>query len=314
MSVVVTGAGGFVGRFVLAALRARGVPVLALTRQAAAAASSSDSVACAGHLDSEERLKSLLGGATAVIHLAALVHDVRGLTSAAEYDAVNRDYTLRLARAAAAAGVKRFVFLSSIKVNGEFSAPGAPFSEESPAAPHGAYAQSKWQAEQGLEALGGPLSVMIVRSPLVYGPGVRANFERLLRAVARGLPLPLGAIRNQRSLVYVENLADALVQLALQGDASPARTYLISDGEDVSTPELIRRLATALGVRPRLVPVPPELLRLGLVALRKRDGVPRLLGSLCVDSRRLRRELGWTPPFSLQQGLARTVEWLREQR
>jgi UDP-glucose 4-epimerase len=312
--VVVTGAGGFVGRFVVAALRAHGASVLALTQRAALAVSDADAVASASHLTSEEQLASLLHGASAVVHLAARVHDVHGLTSAVEYAAVNRDYTLRLARAAARAGVERFVFLSSIKVNGESTPPGAPFSEASLAAPQGAYAESKWQAEQGLYALSGPPSVVVVRSPLVYGPGVRANFARLLRAVARGVPLPFGAIRNQRSLVYVENLADALALLAMSGAApSSARTYLIADGEDVSTPELIRRLAAGLRVRPRLIAVPSPLLALALSALRRSASVPRLLGSLCVDAGRLRRELNWLPPYSLEQGLARTAAWFLEE-
>jgi nucleoside-diphosphate-sugar epimerase len=312
MRVAVTGARGFVGRFVVSELRARGAEVLALVSQPPLVADGASAVVRASDADSEDVLTNVLSGSNVVVHLAACVHDVQGRTSADRFNSVNRDYSLRLARAARRAGVERFVFLSSIKVNGESSTPDAPFRESSPVAPEGAYARSKWEAEQGLRALDAPLSRVIVRSPLVYGPGVRANFASLMRAVARRVPLPLGAVHNRRSLIYVENLASALSQLALATDPSPEpRTYLVSDREDLSTPELVRRLALALGVGPRLLPVPEPLLRLALSALGRREALPRLLGSLCVDAGKLSREHDWQPPWSVEQGLAKTAAWFR---
>jgi nucleoside-diphosphate-sugar epimerase len=310
---VVTGARGFVGRFVVAALHERGVEVVALERSPSAGATSgADLELVARASDAESALVRLVSGSVAVIHLAALVHDLRGRTSAADYTLINRDYTLRLARAARSAGVRRFVFQSSIKINGDESG-DTPISESTPALPIGAYASSKWQAERGLAALAGDLSSVSVRSPLVYGPGVRANFERLLRAVLQRTPLPLGAITNRRSLIYVENLAHALAEIAL-APGWCSSTYVVSDGEDLSTPELVRRLGKALGVAPRLIAVPEPVLGAALTALGQRALVPRLLGSLTVDASRLRRELGWSPPVSVDEALARTGRWYRGAR
>jgi nucleoside-diphosphate-sugar epimerase len=306
--VVVTGARGFVGRHVVPALTARGVEVVALERSPSTARASGiaeERIASSG--DDEVTLARALAGCQALVHLAALVHDT-GRGGAGEYARVNRDYSLRLARAAAAAGVARFVFLSTIKVHGD-SAP-APLSEASPLAPADAYAESKSQAERGLAELAPALSTVSLRCPLVYGPGVRANFARLLRAVARRRPLPFGAIVNRRSLIYVENLADALSALTLAPVAG-ASTYVVCDGEDLSTPELVRRLSVALGVEPRLVDVPEPLLVAALTLLGKRALVPRLLGSLVIDASRLRRELSWSPPIALDEGLARTARWSR---
>jgi UDP-N-acetyl-alpha-D-quinovosamine dehydrogenase len=306
--VVVSGARGFVGRHVVQALAARGVEVVALERSPSPARAPGVALELvATDADDEGTLLRALGGSEAVVHLAALVHDKGHRT--ADHARVNRDYSLRLAGAAAAAGVARFVFMSTIKVHGD-SAP-APLCESSPLAPADAYAESKCQAERGLRDLDGSLATLSVRSPLVYGAGVRANFARLLRAVAERRPLPLGAIANRRSLIYVENLADVLSTLAL-APARGASSYVVCDGEDLSTPELVRRVGTALGVSPRLLDVPESVLAAGLTLLGRRALVPRLLGSLAIDASRLRRERAWTPPVSVDEGLARTARWFRD--
>lgn len=309
MRVVVSGARGFVGRHLVPALAARGAEVVALERSPSGVrASGVVEERIGSSADDEPTLARALAGSDSVVHLAALVHG-HG-RSAGEYARVNRDYSLRLARAAAAAGVARFVFLSTIKVHGDSSL--APLCESSPLAPPDAYAESKWQAERGLSELTGSLSTVSVRCPLVYGPGARANFARLVGAVAKRRPLPFGAIDNRRSLIYVENLADALSALALAPGATGSR-YVVSDGEDLSTPELVRRLGRALDVEPRLVAVPEPLLVAGLTLLGQRALVPRLLGSLAIDPSRLGRELGWSPPLTVDEGLARSARWFRAQ-
>jgi nucleoside-diphosphate-sugar epimerase len=311
--VLLTGAHGFVGRFTARALAEAGLEVV--TAERALSRSSSENCVELSADSSASQMHDALRGIDAVVHLAALVHDMTQRTLPRDYERVNRDYPVSLARAAAHAGVRRFVFVSTIKVNGDSTEGRQSFSEASAIAPSGPYAESKWQAECGLTAVcrERSLSVRIVRPPLVYGPFVRANFLGLMRIVKRGLPLPFGAVRNARSLVYVENLADLLLQLVKQTVATPdVRTYLVSDGEDLSTPGLIRNLALALGVRPRLLPVPEVLLTGSLALLRRRELGARLLGSLRVDSGLVRRDLAWQPPFSVAAGLGRTARWFNE--
>lgn len=306
--VLVTGASGFVGRFVMSELQRRGVEPVAVLRRRPSG--KSEAGVCLDASSPLEAMRAALEGADAVIHLAAAVHDMSGRTTDADFLRVNRDYPLRLASAAAQAGVPRFVFASTIKVNGDGTEPGQTFSELSPVAPNGAYAESKWQAEEGLRELSAKagLRTRIVRPPLVYGPGVRANFHNLMRLVKSGVPLPFGSVQNARSLIYVENLADVLARLALDASSQPAtRTYLVSDGEDLSTPELIRRLAQKLDVRPRLLAVPEAALRLAFSALRRREVAERLLGSLRVNSAQVRTDLSWQAPVSVDDGLARTA-------
>lgn len=311
--VVVTGASGFVGRHLCSRLAAGGARVIAGVRESQVIAGA-EAGALMTPESSLEHLTAALQGAQAVVHLAAAVHDVHGRTTEADYSRVNRDYPLLLARAALAAHVERFVFVSTIKVNGEGTSGNTAYREDSPVAPHGPYAESKWQAEQSLLQLSADsgLHMRIVRPPLVYGPGVRANFHSLMRWVQRGVPLPFGSLHNARSLVYVENLADLLARLALgSADGANSQTYLVSDGADLSTPDLVRGIAAALGVAPRLVPVPEFLLRNVLSALGRGELIDRLLGSLRVDSSLVRRELGWSPPFSVAEGLARTATWFK---
>jgi nucleoside-diphosphate-sugar epimerase len=223
------------------------------------------------------------------------------------FRAVNAAGSAALARAARTAGVRRLVLLSTTTVYGDRSH-GRPFDESSPPAPATPYAQSKLEAEQLVAGIlkGSPTELVVLRPPLVYGPGAKGNFARLVRLVQRGIPLPLGSVRNKRSLVFVDNLADAIMR-ALDHPAATGRTYVVSDGEDVSTPDLIARLAAALGRQPRLFAVPPALLRLVGALLGRGDEIGRLLDDMAVDSSRIRTELGWRPPFTVDEGLSRSV-------
>ncbi|MDH5625485.1 MAG: NAD-dependent epimerase/dehydratase family protein, partial [Nitrospira sp.] len=205
-------------------------------------------------------------------------------------------------------GVRRFVYLSSIKVNGERSA--RPFTEQDLPNPQDPYGISKWEAEEALATVSSQigLEIVVVRSPLVYGPGVGGNVLQLLNIIRRGIPLPLASAHNRRSLIYLGNLVDALA-CCVKDVRATGQTYLVSDGEDLSTPELIRRLAKALGLPPRLWPVPLSVLRWSGRLAGKGPMIDRLLGSLQVDSSRIRRELDWWPPYSVDQGLAETAAW-----
>lgn len=251
-----------------------------------------------------------LSGAGVVVHTAARVHQMRDSAAdpLAEFRAVNTLGTLTLARQAAAAGVKRFLFVSSIKVNGEETAPGAPFTALDRPNPRDAYGVSKAEAEAGLRAIGSEtgMEIVVVRPVLVYGPGVRANFQTMMRWVARGVPLPFGAIHNLRSLVARDNLVDLLGTCVFHA-AAANRTFLVSDGEDLSTPELIRRLSAAMGKRARLIPVPVAALTAAAKLAGKGDVVHRLVSSLQVDIAPTRETLGWTPPVQADRALAETA-------
>jgi nucleoside-diphosphate-sugar epimerase len=223
------------------------------------------------------------------------------------YRAVNALGALKLAEAAAAVGIRRFVFLSSVRAHGARTV-SAPFTEASPFAAEDPYGRSKAEAELGLTQLarGTQLEPVVLRPPLVYGAEARGNFARLVKLVARGIPLPFGAVRNRRSLVYVGNLVHAIMR-SLDHPKAAGQAFLVSDGEDVSTPELIQRIARALDRPARLIALPPSLLRLGGTLAGRKDDVGRLLDDLVVDSSHIRRALGWTPPYTLDQGLAETV-------
>lgn len=299
--VLVTGAGGFIGAHLCPALAQAGFEV----------------VRAPAHDDEAARAAAPLDGVEAVVHLAALVHRPRGAAGEADYRRANVDATARLAERAVAAGVRRFVFMSTVKVHGERSPLGGdgrarPFTEADAPAPADAYARSKWAAEQRLHAIaaGTPLAVTVLRPPLVYGPGVRANFLALLRAVDRGLPLPFGALRNRRSLLYVGNLVDA-VRHCLQHAGAADRTFLVADGEDLSTPALVRALAKALGRPARLVPVPEAWLRAAGTLIGRRAALDRLCGSLHVCADAIGARLHWQAPFSVAEGLAATAAWYR---
>lgn len=304
MNIAVTGATGFVGSALCRHLRAHGHHVVPVVRQAAGLPNE----LAVGTIAATTEWRFALADCEAVVHLAARVHVMDETTRdpLALYRSTNTDATLNLARQAAQAGVKRFVFISSIKVNGEGR--DTPYLETDLVAPEDAYAISKWEAEQGLWQIAQEtgLEVVILRPPLVYGPGVKANFLRLLQIVARGWPLPLGTIRNRRSLLYLGNFSDA-IRISLEHPAAAGQTFLIDDGQPVSTPELIRAVAHAMGRPERLLAVPVGMLQFAGALIGKQAAVARLTSSLWVDSSLIRSRLDWTPPFTLEAGLAETV-------
>ncbi len=307
MKVAVVGAGGFVGRALTARLLSDGHDVLPLVRTSRGLPGER----LGGELGGETDWEGLLGDAEAVVQLAARVHvmDERAADPLEAYRRVNVEGTLNLARQAAAQGVRRFVFLSSIKVNGERTEPGRPFRPDDVPAPEDAYGISKLEAEQALRALAAEtgMAVTIIRPPLVHGPGAGGNFAAMVRWLKRGRPLPLGgASANLRSLVGIDNLVD-FIALCLLHPEAVNRTLLVSDGEDVSTRALLERLGAALGRKARLLPAPRALLRGTARLLGKGAAADRLFSSLQVDISESRRLLGWTPPLSLDEGLRRAV-------
>jgi len=252
-----------------------------------------------------------------VIHAAARVHVMNetAIDALAEFRKINLEGTLRLAQHAANSGVKRFIFISTIKVNGESTAPGIPFKADDVPAPLDPYAISKYEAEEALKQLGNStgMEIVIIRPPLVYGPGVKGNFLTLLRWLDRGIPLPLGVIDNQRSLVAIGNLVD-LVVVCINHPRAASNTFLVSDGEDLSTTQLLRSLGSALGKRARLLPVPKWLLKMAAASMGKQMVVRRLCESLQVDISKNRELLGWTPPINIDRTMRQTaVHYLEKQ-
>jgi nucleoside-diphosphate-sugar epimerase len=293
-AVLVTGASGFIGRAACAEFAKRGWAVRPGVRTAT----------------TDLAMGWPMGGVDVVVHLAGIAHELHGQNAEAVYQEMNCAATERLARAAVQAGVRRFVFMSSIKVNGERSPMDRPFRAGDAPQPQDRYARSKWEAEQALVRLAADIEIVILRPPLVYGPGVRANFLRLIRLIERRLPLPFGAIRNRRSLIYVGNLAELIV-LAAASPAAAGRTLLAADGEDFSTPQLAGAIGEALGAPARLVPMPVALLKLAGAMTGMRAEIGRLVDSLAVDAAETRAQLGWRPAWSPRQGIAETVHWYR---
>jgi nucleoside-diphosphate-sugar epimerase len=307
MRVLVTGASGFVGSAVCRELLARGHSVRAIVRRAGAPQVPPEAQQIlVGDLASDFDLGVLLEGVDVVVHLAAIAH-----RNAREADIrrVNVDATIRLAKAALGVA-RRFVFMSSVKVHGEDSC-GGSYLETSPMHPQDAYGQAKVEAERCLGELAahGRIELALVRPPLVYGPGVKANFLSMLRWVDSGLPLPFASVRNRRSLIYVGNLADATVRCVEHSAASGP--FLVGDEEIVSTPDLLSRTARALGRPPRLFHFPLGALRLAGALAGRSDAILRLTGNLVSDTSRAKRVLGWRPRYSLEEGLAATARWLR---
>jgi nucleoside-diphosphate-sugar epimerase len=334
MKALVTGANGFVGQQVCAGLLRQGHRVRAAVRSANQLIENIE-VVSVGPIDGKTDWTEALVGVDVVIHLAARVHVMKdtAVDPLAEFLKVNLYGTSNLAQQAARAGVKRLVYVSSVKVNGESTlsppstssgqakpSPGVGgeqniFTESDIPSPQDSYAVSKWRAEQELQRIAQEtgLEVVIVRPPLVYGPGVKGNFISLLAAINRGIPLPLAGADNARSLVYVGNLADALIACATHA-AAAGQTYLVSDGEDVSTAMLVEKIARALGRNSRTFYFPPAVLRAMAAVLGRAEQVDRLFGSLRVNDEKLRRELAWFPPYTLEQGLRATAEWYRTRR
>ena len=310
--VLVTGADGFVGRALCETLAAAGRRVRRAVRGLDAASSNAVAV---GDIGPDTDWSAALDTVDCIVHLAARAHVLRETApdALAVYRRINVAGTERLARAAAARRVRRLVYLSSVKVNGERTGP-RPYTEDDAPRPEDSYGISKWEAEQVLARCAAEtgLQVVVLRPPLVYGPGVKGNFLRLLRLVARGVPLPLGAIDNRRSFVYLGNLLDAIMQ-SLDAPRAAGRTYLAADTEDMSTPGLVRALASALGVKPRLLPFPLLPLKLAATLTGRGAEFARVAGSLQVDTSRIRRELDWRPRYTPAQGLAETARWYHSQ-
>lgn len=312
MKFLVTGANGFVGKPLCAELLRRGHAVCAAVRAADSQIESNELVAV-GAIDSKTDWTIALRGAVCVIHLAARVHVMRDDASnpLEEFRRVNVSGTEHLARSAAASGVKRLVYVSSIKVNGEATNAGAKFTEADAPSPQDPYGISKWEAEQALHRVAAEtgLEVVIVRPPLVYGAGVKGNFAQMLKVLVKGIPLPLASVHNQRSLVYVD-LVDALIVCATH-PAAAGQTFLVSDGEGISTSDLLRQLGAAVEHPARLLPCPPALLKLAGWLIGKSDQVERLLGSLQIDSGKIQRDLNWKSPYTLREGLQNTGASIR---
>jgi nucleoside-diphosphate-sugar epimerase len=317
--VLVTGANGFIGQAACQALTTAGYQVRRAVRTLpdggpahAPVVGAAHDTCVVGDITAATDWSAALEGIDVVLHLAGRAHTMRETVPEplTLYRAVNVAGTARLAQQAVEAGVRRLVFVSSIKVNGEITSPTRGYREDDPPDPQDAYGQSKWEAEQVLHqvATRTSLEVVIVRPPLVYGAGVRGNVLRLLKAIDRGVPLPLNAVQNRRSLIGRGNLVSALLA-TLHHPQAAGQTFLVSDGDDIATPELVRRLAHHMGRRVRLFTCPPALLfMLGRLS-GQMAAVARLTGSLVVDSTKIRRTLEWTPPYTLDQGLQETVRW-----
>jgi len=307
---LVTGATGFVGQALCKTLVSQDWSVRRAVRGNAAPG---DFVA--GDIGLDTDWARAVEGMDCIVHLAARTHVLRddALDPLGAYRRINVAATVDLANAAVKQGVRRLVFLSSIKVNGE-STPDFTFTESNTPQPTDAYGVSKLEAEQALRQIAQEtsLEVVIVRSPLVYGPGVKANFLRLMHLCARMMPLPLASIENRRSLIYLGNLVDAIVT-CMAHPAAAGNTYLVSDRESVSTPELIRSISAALGTTPRMFAFPPSFLSLAAKLLGRHAEWDRLANSLVIDSLKIRHDLGWQPPFTMAQGLMATAQWYHSQ-
>jgi nucleoside-diphosphate-sugar epimerase len=309
-SVLVTGANGFVGRVVCRQLIQAGYTVRGAGR-ALDPTQVAENLFAVGDIGPDTDWTQALSGIDIVIHLAARAHLLKDTAAAplSEFRRVNTAGTERLARMAAQTKVRRFVYVSSIGVNGDLTSE-QPYSESDAPHPHNPYAISKWEAEQSLHqiAQNAGIEVAIVRPPLVYGPEVPANFRRLLGLVYRGIPLPLAGVHNRRSFVNVENLANFLGCCA-EHPSAKNETFLISDGQDLSTADLFRQLAAAMGRPARLFPFLQEPLRLAVRVLGKEKMFNQLFGSLAVDSSKAKNLLSWTPPVAVHDGLAATARW-----
>jgi nucleoside-diphosphate-sugar epimerase len=314
MAILLTGSNGFVGSALRELLIKKQTYVRCVVRVLNSGQSAKNEFVV-DNLSSQTDWTSALRDIKQVVHLAARVHVMNDTSSdpLAEFRRVNVEGTCNLARQAAAAGVRRFVYLSSIKVNGEFTETGCPFTADDVPAPEDPYGVSKHEAEHLLRQIASDsgMEVVIIRPPLVYGPGVKANFESMMGWLFRGIPLPLGALSyNRRSLVALDNLLDLIVT-CLNHPAAANETFLVSDGEDLSTVDLLRRMGAALGHPARLFHMPPSVLRLGAQLVNKPGIYQRLCGSLQLDIAKTKQLLDWTPPVSVDEGLLKVAQGFR---
>ena len=309
MKILVTGASGFVGQHLVKALKRQSLFVAGVGRNLVE--SNADIFYVVTDFTNNKAWQEPLKNCAVVVHLAARVHVMvdKSINPMAEFREVNTEGTLNLAKQAAAAGVRRFIFISSIKVNGELTVINKQFTAEDTANPTDAYGISKFEAEQGLLNIAQltSMEVVIIRPTLVYGAGVKANFSSMMLAIQRGIPMPLGAIHNKRSFVYVGNLVDLIIR-CIDHPAAANQVFLVSDGQDLSTTELLHSSATALGVKPRLLPVPQKLVEVCAIFFGKRALLQRLCGNLQVDMTKTQDFLGWQPPFSVDEGLRATAQ------
>lgn len=307
--ILVTGANGFIGQALCELMRKQGMSFRTVVRASGAGSSGPDSVTV-GAIDGDTDWSRALPDIDVVIHLAARVHVMRDIASdpLAEFRRVNVAGSLNLARQAAASGVRRFIYISSIKVNGEETQLDKPYTDEDQPAPVDPYGISKREAEDALRRLsaGSGMEVVIIRPPLVYGPGVEGNFLSMMRWLDKGIPLPLAAINNKRSLVAVDNLVDLIIT-CIEHPAAANQIFMAGDGEDMSTTQLLRRTAAALGKSARLWPAPVPVLSVCAGLLGKGAAIRRLCTSLQVDIARTRQVLGWTPPITVEQALRKTA-------
>lgn len=309
LRILVTGANGFVGGALFRSLcEEPNRDCIGAVRSRSGLEDETENLVAVGDLDKLVDWSSVISGQDVVVHTAARAHIMKDECAdpLSAYRAVNSIATLNLARQAAAAGVKRFIFISSIKVNGEQTATDQPFYSHDTPSPEDFYGISKYEAEQGLRELTTEtgMEVVIIRPPLVYGPGVKGNFDRMIKLVGKGLPLPFGAVHNKRSLVALDNLVDLIIT-CIDHPGAANQTFLVSDGEDLSTTQLLKGVAEAMGRPSRLIPVPARLLQLGATLLGKKAVAQRLLGSLQVDISHTQKTLNWTPPLTVKQGLQR---------
>jgi UDP-glucose 4-epimerase len=309
--LLITGANGFIGKALCKEAINRTYSVSTLTRKGFKLEGQKQNLVLDDYTDSSI-IQTAFNGVDVVIHLAARVHVMNETDSDAlgAYRAINVRNTVALAQAAVAAGVKRFVYLSSVKVNGEETSEGNSFSADGLPNPQDPYGISKLEAENALLALSQKtgMEVVIIRPPLVYGPGVVANFAAMMKAVARGMPLPLGAIRNRRSMVFIGNLID-LILLCTTHSAASGQVFLVSDDHDISLPELLKNLALALKVPVRLISISVSWIWLIATLFGRRNMAQRLCSSLQLDISKTKERLSWEPPYSLEQGLAKTAQW-----
>ncbi|MFC1773120.1 UDP-glucose 4-epimerase family protein [Pseudomonadota bacterium] len=311
--ILVTGANGFVGRALSNELVRHGYDVCCAVRSISSATRQSGKLVEVGDIGRKTNWYEAVAGVDTVIHLAARVHVLQDTACdpLAEFRAVNVEGSEKLARDAASAGVRRIVYVSSIGVNGNYTE-GIPFTEKDNSAPYDPYTVSKYEAERAIFSVADQtgIEVVVVRPPLVYGPGNPGNFLRLLKMVERGIPLPLASIQNNRSMIYLGNLVDALITTATHAEAG-GKTYLVSDDEDISIPELIRQIACLMGRQPRLWAIPLKVLRIAGQVAGKSSELEKLVGSLVINSSKIRADLGWSTPYTFDEGLAETVKWFQ---